>query len=87
MAAECKGKQIGRVRFKIISDASKENLFQFIDENIEQGSTIITDGWNGYSLLDESEKYKHEAKIISGSGKESHELLPHVHMVNSLVKR
>ena len=25
--------------------------------------------------------------MISGSGKEAHELLPHVHMVDSLVKR
>jgi hypothetical protein len=26
-------------------------------------------------------------KTISGSGKEAHELLPHVHLVDSLVKR
>ena len=32
-------------------------------------------------------KYKHEVKTISGSGKQSHELLPHVHMVDSLLKR
>ena len=37
--------------------------------------------------LSQSKKYKHEAKIISGGGLEAHELLPHVHMVDSLVKR
>ena len=87
VAAECKGKQIGRVRFGCISDASGDNLLQFIEENIEHGSTIITDGWTGYSSLSHSKNYIHEAKIISGSGKEAHELLPHVHMVDSLVKR
>ena len=87
VATECKGKQIGRVRFKCISEASKENLIPFIVENVEAGSTIITDGWAGYSSLSISGKYKHEVKVISGSGKKAHELLPHVHMVDSLVKR
>ena len=87
VAAECKGKQIGRVRFKIISESSGEELFSFIEDNIEHGSKIITDGWTGYSSLSQSNNYEHEMKIISGSGKEAHELLPHVHMVDSLVKR
>jgi transposase-like protein/Zn ribbon nucleic-acid-binding protein len=87
VATECIGKQIGRVRFKCIPEASGEYLLQFIDENIEQGSTVITDGWTGYSSLANSEKYKHEIKIITGSGKEAHELLPHVHLIDSLVKR
>lgn len=87
VATECKGKQIGRVRFSCISDASGDNLERFIEDNIEPGSTIITDGWSGYSFLSQSKKYEHEAKIISGSGQEAHELLPHVHMVDSLVKR
>lgn len=87
VATECVGKQIGRVRFKCIPEASGEYLLQFINENIKQGSTIITDGWPGYNSLTNSEKYKHEIKVISGSGKEAHELLPHVHLVDSLVKR
>jgi transposase-like protein len=87
VATECIGKQIGRVRFKCIPDASAEHLLQFIEENIEYGSTIVTDGWNGYSPLTQSKKYIHEVKVISGSGKKAHELLPHVHLVDSLVKR
>ncbi len=62
-------------------------MAQFIEETIGKGSTIITDGWTGYSFLNNSGKYKHEIKVISGSGKEAHELLPHVHLVDSLVKR
>ena len=45
VATECIGKQIGRVRFKCIPEASGEQLSQFIEETIEKGSTIITDGW------------------------------------------
>jgi transposase-like protein len=87
LATECKGKQIGRVRFKCIPEASTECLLQFIEENVEVGSTIITDGWSGYHSLSKSKKYKHQIKTISGSEKKAHELLPHVHMVDSLVKR
>ena len=87
VAAECIGKRIGRVRFKIIPDASKENLLSFIKDNVEDGSTVNTDGWSGYASLAKSKEYEHIEKIISGSGKQAHELLPHVHMVDSLVKR
>lgn len=87
VATECIGKQIGRVRFKIIKDASSEELIPFIESNIEPGSHIITDGWRGYSSLSKKKKFTHEVKKISISDHEAHELLPHVHMVDSLVKR
>lgn len=87
VATECLGKQIGRVRFECIEDASAKNLLSFIEQNIEPGSTIITDGWTGYLPLSKNERYTHQIKSIAGSGKEAHELLPHVHMVDSLVKR
>jgi transposase-like protein/Zn ribbon nucleic-acid-binding protein len=87
VATECIGNQIGRVRFKCIPDSTGEYLMQFVKENIEPGSTVITDGWPGYNFLASSKKYKHEIKAISRSGKEAHELLPHVHLVDSLLKR
>jgi len=87
VAAEYNGKQIGRVRFKCIESASGENLMKFIEDNVAYGSTVVTDGWSGYSALSESSNYKHEKKIIAGSGIEAHQLLPHVHMIDSLLKR
>jgi transposase-like protein/DNA-directed RNA polymerase subunit RPC12/RpoP len=87
VASECIGKKIGRVRFKIIPDASKDSLLPFIEENIEHQSTIITDGWAGYTSLSQTKNYTHLVKVIAGSGKQAHELLPHVHMVDSLLKR
>ena len=92
VATECIGKQIGRVRFRCIDAATAENLIPFIHVNVVQGSTIITDGWKGYLSLPlkkdgENSGYIHEVKIITGSDNQTHELLPHVHMVDSLLKR
>jgi transposase-like protein len=87
VATECFGKQIGRVRFKCIDSATSNNLMEFIEDNIEYGSKVITDGWRGYNTLSDSKNYTHVKKSISGSGQEAHELLPHVHMVDSLLKR
>lgn len=87
VATECIGKQVGRVRFRIIKNASSENLIPFIEENIEIGSTVITDGWRGYHSLTNNTNYNHVVKEISKNNKKAHEMLPHVHMVDSLLKR
>jgi transposase-like protein len=87
VAVECIGKQIGRVRFRIISEASAENLIPFIEDTVERGSTVNTDGWKGYAPLSKRDDYNHKAYPIANSGKKAHELLPHVHLVDSLVKR
>ena len=62
-------------------------MIPFIKDNIAQDSTVVTDGWTGYKPLQNEVNYKHEVKTISGSGKQAHQLLPHVHMVDSLLKR
>ena len=64
-----------------------DELKLFINETIEPDRTIITNGWCGYSFLSDSENFKHDTKTISGSGKQAHELLHHIHMVDSLLKR
>jgi len=84
VATECVGNKIGRVRFRCINDASAENLIPFIQDNVTDGITVITEGWKGYASLKD---YEHQVKTIAGSGKKAHELLPHVHLVDSLVKR
>ena len=78
-------KRLGRVRLAVIPDASKDSLMTFVTDNIETGSDVVTDGWSSYSSLP-TLGYKHTVYIQSK--KEGDEkILPHVHLVISLLKR
>ena len=70
---------------KTIKDAVSESLMQFITENIEQGSKIITDDWKGFLGI-ESKGYDRVIHKQSTATKED-EMLPHVHLVITLLKR
>jgi transposase-like protein len=75
---------LGRVRMKMIDRATTENLVGFMEESVEPGSTIITDGWAGYSdKVMAAKGYEHVLDEVK-PGKDA---LPHVHMVISLLKR
>lgn len=86
VAAQVDGKGIGRIRLRRIPEASSKMLLAFVKEAIGPGSTIITDGWEGYTGL-KDHGYKHKVRVISGSGKTASALLPRVHRVASLLKR
>jgi len=85
VAVEIMKKGTGRVRMSLISDASKKSLKKFINENIETGSNLITDGWKGYTGISKS-GYQHEiedkTKLLDGE-----EILPNVYRIASLLKR
>jgi len=85
IAVEILEKGSGRVRLSIVPDASHESLVKFISDNIEKGSVVITDGWNGYSGLSAkgySHKIEEMTKLL-----EDEEILPNVHRIASLLKR
>jgi transposase-like protein len=86
IAAEIRGKGIGRIRLQRINDCSSESLIPFARDSITPGAVIVTDGWRGYSPLSK-EGYKHDVLNIKESGKPAHKLLPRVHKVASLLKR
>ena len=86
VAVEVNENRMGRVRFRCIESASSEQLMPFIEDNIEKGSNIVTDGWSSYNQI-ESKGYVHTVHKISSSGKTADELLPNVHIIISLVKR
>ena len=86
IAVEVEEKKLGRIRFRIIPDASADSLIFFIKENIMPDSVVITDGWLGYAPL-KKENYEHIVQNISQSKENASELLPHVHLVVSLIKR
>lgn len=86
VAAEEDGKGIGRIRMQVVPDASGESLTGFVLDNIEQGSTVHTDGWLGYDTLNKK-GFVHEVSVLRLSRKKAHESLPRVHLVVSLLKR
>ena len=86
VGAEENGKAIGRIRICQIKDASAASLHPFIANNIESGSIIHTDGWEGYSGLDKK-NYSHKVTVLRGKKESAFELLPRVHRVISLLKR
>lgn len=84
IAVEDKGVGFGRIRLCHIPDASTKNINPFIQDSIEEGSTISTDAWLGYNGLS-SLGYKHvitNQKSVIGENP-----LPLVHRVASLLKR
>lgn len=86
VAAEEDGRGIGRIRLGHIPDASSASLIPFIEDSIEPGSTVHTDGWRGYLPLDKA-SYQHRISNQKGHPERASELLPRVHQVFSLLKR
>lgn len=84
IAAERDGDKIGRIRMQRLVKADAPNLEPFIQEHIQKGSTVATDGWKGYLGLTDL-GYKHQRIKKESVGIE--ELLPRVHRVASLLKR
>lgn len=85
VAVEQTEKNMGRVRLKHILDASRPTLEKAVEEMVELGSTVRTDGWSGYSKL-KTKGYKHivvpHQENIPGE-----DPTPLVHRIASLLKR
>ena len=87
--ADCGGGRGGRqrrIRMRRIPDASAHSLISFIQESVEPGSVVHTDGWLGYEPL-QGRGYIHRLTFLRGQQKSPSELLPRVHRVVSLLKR
>ena len=50
---------MGRIRLHVALDCSAYSLETFILDNIEPGSTIATDAWKSYNIIDK-EQFIHE---------------------------
>jgi transposase-like protein len=82
-------KGFGRCRMLPLFDASAASLHPFVTDFVEPGTTVITDGWQGYCGLDKL-GYIHDRRsqrAARACGKDPGELLPGVHRVASLAKR
>jgi len=75
----------GRVRLEVVADASGHSLGDFVKAQVEPGTIIHTDGWDGYRPLRRL-GYDHRP-TIQGKGREAIEVLPHLHRVFANLKR
>jgi transposase-like protein len=86
IAVEKRGPGMGRIRLARITDTSADSLLPFIEDAIEVGSVVYTDGHKGYKPLARA-GYLHEPTSIWTSGDPAHVVMPRVHRVSSLLKR
>lgn len=86
VAVEEDGDGIGRIRMRRIPDASAESLMPFIEDSVEPGSVVHTDGWLGYQPLD-GKGYRHKITYLKRNSKTASELMPRVHLAVALLKR
>lgn len=84
IAAEQAERGVGRIRLAAIADASGETLKEATLQMVESGSTIRTDGWEGYNLLTHH-GYIH--RPTSHKDAQSGDATPIAHLVASLLKR
>jgi len=86
VAAQAQGSGIGRVRMRVVPDASATSLHGFVNDVIAPGSTVHTDAWPGYCGLKKA-GYDHEVTRRGRDPRNAAKLLPRVHRVISLLKR
>ena len=86
IAVEKRGVGMGRVRFARVPDTSGDSLLPAIEELIEFGSVVSTDGHAGYAGV-AGAGYTHDRHSLYASGDPAHVAMPRVHRVASLLKR
>ena len=74
----------GRLRLRVVADASANSLSGFVEQEIEPGAIVHTDGWDGYRRLKRS-GYVHQ-RTVQGKGRKVIHILPHIHRVFSNLK-
>lgn len=86
VAAEVRGKGIGRIRLMTVPDTSKEHLLDFVRQTVSPGSVVVTDGLPVYINLIKM-GFAHRPRIAPPGRHDKSKALPRVHRVASLLKR
>src|SRR6266511_4243259 len=86
IAVEKRGLGMGRVRFAPIADTSGDSLLPAIEDLIEPGSVVATDGHAGYNGVTGA-GYAHDRHRLYATGDPAHVAMPRVHRVASLLQR
>jgi len=75
----------GRLRLRLVPSRSAEDLTAFVKTNVTKGTTVRTDGWQGYDGLT-TLGYIHEAVVLDGDPQKTEAQLPMIHRVFSNLK-
>lgn len=84
VAAQEDGRRIGRIRLQRVADASAPRLSTAVQAAVAPGSTVRTDGWDGYGGLADLGYVHHVMREGAAVGTN---LLPRVNRVVALLKR
>lgn len=81
-----------RIRLARLPDVSALAIADFLEQNVEPGSILVSDNWTSYvAALDELAKrglaYEHRPTTLRGNSEKAHRVHPHVHRVAALLKR
>ena len=79
-------KGFGRIRLRRIPDDSADSVIPFVQEVIEPGAKVRTDGSAAYRTLHDL-GYDHQRTAMLGSDIPAHVSMPGVHRVAALIKR
>ena len=75
---------LGRCRMAVLLDATTGTLRAFLTDHVEEGATVITDGWQAYRQATVGHCL-HQRR--PAAGREANTTLPGVHRIASLAKR
>jgi len=84
IAAQEDGDATGRIRLRQVADASAESLGPAVQEMVEPGAVVKTDGWDGYNGLG---ALGYRRRIVRKTAEVGENLLPLCHREAALIKR
>lgn len=82
-AVEVRGRGSGRLRLAVVQDVSAASLVPFVEGAVAAGSTLLTDGWQGYAPLRKT--YDHQP-ATQGDPRNAAKLFPRIHRAFSNLK-
>jgi len=86
VAAEVRGRRIGRIRLRRVPNATADALQAFVQTAVAPGSVLHTDGLLSYDRLEQC-GYRHRITFVKGREVTAPHPLPRAHRVIALLKR
>jgi transposase-like protein len=77
-AVEVRGRGSGRIRLEVVRDSSAASLSGFVKRNVEPGTIVLSDGWQGYAPL-VGLGYRHRPRTRGSHPEHALVILPRIH--------